>query len=950
MTAVVVTRSSQTICRLHLPTNSLLTYESHLKRVSGTTNFSDANLIRESAFGKAYKGHLFRSEQQIDIVAERLDRKHGYGDVEFWKEISMLSSLKHENLVSVIGFCEEKDEKIIIYKDKVNGSLDKLLRDPTLTWMRRLQICVGVAHALSYIHYDKRRDFSVIHRDIRSSKILLNDHWEAKLSGFELSISQKAARRNRLCLIDVRRMRGYCDPTYVKSGSVTHKSDMYYFGVLLFEVLFGKNAVMVNEVNRLLDPLAISHYEGGRLDDMIDPVLWKQMDPQSFKIFSEIAYYCLKKQRSQRPNIDQIVMKLEKALESQQKHENPAYSTVEGIASKTLKGKNVEHLRIPLSDIVSATKNFSKTYFIGSGTYGDVYKAELDHFDDKYFLPLQEKQKSELPKKRSIVAVKRILVREDKQGEQGFLAEIEMLSSCSGKLANLSWMQRIKICIDIARGLHYLHTKIEDERRIIHRDIKSGNILLGENWVAKIADFGLSKFHPKSQQTNTLYTEHIAGTKVYLDPEYDNTDSNGIAPVARRRFNEGTIKEIVDPRLLEETHESVFTLNKGPDQDSLDAFSKIAYQCVAETQAGRPTAEVIIKKLEEALSFQENIKDNLKLSLEGLISITENFSSKNEIGKGGFGKVYKGEVAYADGRNTIAAKRLDKSLGYCNEMDENIIVYEYASRGSLDKHLSNNGLTWRKRLEICIDIASGLDFLHGGAVTQEILCGRLVCEIINGKLQIPTNLFKRHYEEGNLDEMVFEGIKKQAVPKSLTTFQAIAYQCLHDESKNRPTTSEVLLQLKRALEFQEDYEIWAPKLPNDYEQTFKMSNFPEIHSIEKKKDLYDMLCKGILLQEGKMLFSLGDNGERNGMISARKFLYKRRSGSHKWRSVPESRFDKVAKMLDLSNLNIQKICGKSDVREPKRAFRDATVKAMTSIFKASSFGPLIMSNMKKSRN
>ena len=190
---------------------------------------------------------------------------------------------------------------------------------------------------------------------------------------------------------------------------------------------------------------------------------------------------------------------------------------------------------------------------------------------------------------------------------------------------------------DVAHGLNYIHNKIEDERRIIHRDIKSGNILLTENWEAKIADFGLSKFHPKSQQRNTLYTEHIAGTKVYLDPEYDNTgklknetdiysfgvvlfevlsgrfandliytkeDSNGFAPVARRRFNEGTIKEIVDPRLLEETHESVFTLNKGPDQDSLDAFSKIAYQCVAENQAGRPTAEVIIKKLEEALSFQ----------------------------------------------------------------------------------------------------------------------------------------------------------------------------------------------------------------------------------------------------------------------------------------------------------------------------------------------------------
>lgn len=81
-------------------------------------------------------------------------------------------------------------------------------------------------------------------------------------------------------------------------------------------------------------------------------------------------------------------------------------------------------------------------------------------------------------------------------------------------------MQRINICIDIACGLNYLHTKIEDDRRIIHRDIKSGNILLVEKWEAKIVDFGHSKFHPENQQSNILFTEHIAGTKVYLDPEY----------------------------------------------------------------------------------------------------------------------------------------------------------------------------------------------------------------------------------------------------------------------------------------------------------------------------------------------------------------------------------------------------------------------------------------------
>ncbi|KAL7617476.1 hypothetical protein Lser_V15G03164 [Lactuca serriola] len=943
--------------------------------VSATSNFSEANIIQRTGFGKAYKGQLLRSEQLIDIFAHRLDSEHGQGKPEFWKEISILSSLKHENLVSLVGFCDEEDEKIVITKLETNGSLDKFLRDLTLTWIRRLEICVGVAHALSYIYYDKGRDFSVIHRDIKSSNVLLDDHWKAKLCGFNLSINQKAARRHHLCLVHAVGTVGYCDPTYLQSGSASHKSDVYSLGVVLFEVLCGRNAFMATEGDsRLFAPLVKSHYELGKLDDLIYPDLWKQMHPQSFKIFSETAYYCLKEQRSQRPSIDQIVIKLEKALESQWKHENPVYWHAQGTTSKSLMVKNLEHLEIPLLDIEVATENFAEKYLIGSGTYGDVYKAELYHFDSKSLVPLEVKNKSELPKKRSTVAIKRILIREDNQGEQGFLAEIEMLTGCkhpnivsllgfcnegrhmilvyehasngsldeylegTGSLTNLTWVQRIKICIDVACGLNYIHNKIDDDRRIIHRDIKSGNILLTENWEAKIADFGLSKFSPENEQLNTLYTENIAGTKVYLDPEYDKTgrlknetdiysfgvvlfemlsgrfandpiytkeDINGIAPVARRRFNEGTIKEMFDPRLMEETHENIFSLNKGPDPDSLDAFSKIAYQCVAETQVERPTAEVIVKKLEESLSLQENSKDSIKISLEDIKSATQNFSDDHLIGRGGFGKVYKGQVTHATGCNAIAAKRLDRRfdqgepeflselqilleykdeniiglVGYCNELGENIIVYEYASRGSLDWCLSDNGLSWIKRLEICIDIASGLDFLHGGGLTQEvvihrdikssnillnddwkakitdfglslicpinkdidfyidqargtrgycdplyielgflteksdiysfgvvlleILCGRLCVKESNDKLsQYLTTLFKHHYVEGTVDEIVFEGIKEQIVPKSLSMFQKIAYQCLQPEREQRPTSSEVLLQLNKALEYQ----------------------------------------------------------------------------------------------------------------------------------------------------
>ncbi|XP_023761517.2 receptor-like protein kinase HERK 1 [Lactuca sativa] len=272
--------------------------------VSATNNFSDANLIEESALmGKAYKGKLMRSNQQIDIVAQRFDHEHRDRVTEFLKEIL---KLKHKNLVSMFGFCDEVGMIIIYHEAK--GSLDTFLRNPELTWMKRLQICVGVAYALSYIYCDNPRDFSVIRCDIGSSKILLDDNWEPKLSGFELSQKQTAAQRN--------------------------ESLMSSFGKVLIEVLCGNMDVG----NASFGALFISKYEETRLDGMIDQGLWKQMDPQSFRIFSEIAYYCLKEKPSQCPNIGVVVMELEKTVESQWRHERALIShvSVEGTTSKNL--------------------------------------------------------------------------------------------------------------------------------------------------------------------------------------------------------------------------------------------------------------------------------------------------------------------------------------------------------------------------------------------------------------------------------------------------------------------------------------------------------------------------------------------------------------------------------------------------------------------------------------
>ncbi|PWA69511.1 Protein kinase, ATP binding site-containing protein [Artemisia annua] len=358
--------------------------------------------------------------------------------------------------------------------------------------------------------------------------------------------------------------------------------------------------------------------------------------------------------------------------------------------------------------------------------------------------------------------------------------------------------------------------------------------------------------------------------------------------------------------------------------------------------------------------FQVNRKDKFIVSLKDIRSATDNFSHHNIIGHGALGTTYKGTVTYSIGEAFpeeeifIAAKRLDIHrgqgeqqflaqleillgykhenvigfVGYCKENDESIFVYEYASNKSLDLHLGSRDLTWTKRLEIVIDVASGLEFLHGGVETQEtvihrninsgnillngdwrakvsdfglalkmpisqetdymidsvvgslgyldplyestcfltkesdiyslgvvlfeILCGRCATDQIFEDRPLPI-LAKHHFNEGTIKEIVLNTMKEQIVPESLITYYRIAFQCIQREREKRPTISEVIVQLKKALEFQEDYQLWEPKLPKDYKEIIKMSISPEIYSTKKIEDLYNMFSKGILLQQGKVV-------------------------------------------------------------------------------------------------
>ncbi|GKF66537.1 kinase-like domain-containing protein, partial [Tanacetum coccineum] len=155
-----------------------------------SANFHDKNFWGQADLENYYAGQLLWSGELIEIDARRFHKDEWDDEKEqqFWMEIFMLSTLTHKKLVSLVGFCDENDERIIIIKLESRGSLSHYLSDPMLTWVRRLKISVGVALTLSYIHYDEPRDFSVIHRDIDSNAVVLNDDWEPILSNFDRSI------------------------------------------------------------------------------------------------------------------------------------------------------------------------------------------------------------------------------------------------------------------------------------------------------------------------------------------------------------------------------------------------------------------------------------------------------------------------------------------------------------------------------------------------------------------------------------------------------------------------------------------------------------------------------------------------------------------------------------------------------------------------------------------
>ncbi|KAG6629079.1 hypothetical protein CIPAW_14G058900 [Carya illinoinensis] len=285
---------------------------------TATNNFSLENKIDAGSFGSVYKGRLVDGRKvaikrgEASVKTKKFREK----EIAFDSELALLSRLHHKHLVVLFGFCEEKDERLLVYEYMSNGTLHDHLHNKNNveksssilnSWKMRIKIALDTARGIEYLH-----NYAVppiIHRDIKSSNILLDVNWVVRVSDFGLSLILEPESEHETMSSKAVGTVGYMDLEYYVLNDLTAKSDVYGFGVVLFELLTGKKAVFRNDQDNGTGPISLVEHV---LDRRVG--LPEMNESKAVQLLAYTANCCVKLEGKERPSMSDIVSNLERAL------------------------------------------------------------------------------------------------------------------------------------------------------------------------------------------------------------------------------------------------------------------------------------------------------------------------------------------------------------------------------------------------------------------------------------------------------------------------------------------------------------------------------------------------------------------------------------------------------------------------------------------------------------
>ncbi|GMY06080.1 probable receptor-like protein kinase At1g80640 isoform X1 [Fagus crenata] len=275
---------------------------------AATNNFQESNLLGEGGSGHIYKA---RFDEKFLAAVKRIDSVSPDMEREFENEVNWLTKIQHQNIIKLLGYCIYGESRFLVYEMMEKGSLETQLHGPTqgstLTWNLRMKIAVDVARGLEYLH--EHLHPPVVHRDIKSSNILLDSNFNAKLSDFGLAVTSGTENKN----IKLSGTLGYVAPEYLLDGKLTDKSDVYAFGVILLELLTGRKPlenVAPAQCQSIVTWAMPQLTDRSKLPKIVDPVIRNMMDLKHLYQVAAVAVLCVQPEPSYRPLITDVLHSL----------------------------------------------------------------------------------------------------------------------------------------------------------------------------------------------------------------------------------------------------------------------------------------------------------------------------------------------------------------------------------------------------------------------------------------------------------------------------------------------------------------------------------------------------------------------------------------------------------------------------------------------------------------
>lgn len=281
---------------------------------TATNNFDNGNKLGRGGFGTVYKG-IFGDG--TGFAAKVLSAESEQGIKEFLTEIESITEVKHANLVSLLGCCVQRQNRILVYEYVENNSLDHALQalgsasgEPNLTWSTRSDICMGTAKGLSYLH--EEHEPNIVHRDIKASNVLLDRNYSPKIGDFGLAklfpdnVTHVSTR--------VVGTTGYLAPEYVVHGQLTKKADVYSFGVLILEIISGRRISQSIRSDMFLVRQAWLLHQQDNLLDIVDTNI-KDYPEEEVLRYIKVGLACTQATPSSRPTMREVVKLLSRPVD-----------------------------------------------------------------------------------------------------------------------------------------------------------------------------------------------------------------------------------------------------------------------------------------------------------------------------------------------------------------------------------------------------------------------------------------------------------------------------------------------------------------------------------------------------------------------------------------------------------------------------------------------------------